>query len=372
MRFFLFHLGSELRTQLRSWRSWPLMLALPLITAALVFGLPKGELAAPVQVGVVLPEGQGAAFWSRLEARSDAVVCFVRCEEPVMRAKVATGQWDCGLMLDEDFEERLKKLDTGEVITFFTGPGSTVYPVVQETVAAVVMDLISGDLALRYMEGHGIEDLYHLESLSQDQRVLVKLQTRTGETVLTYALAQKQLGGVILGCLGLLLLIWALFGAMDLGKWLSQRAVRRLTMVRESHILLLSRGCAMLCVSAAGAAAAACLVPQRDWALAALAPYLVSIWAMALLLSRVKPLWSALPSLMSGITVVSVLTSPIVFDLSGTHPALDAVMAWLPLNQFLQAARGDRAALLRGWLLAAVLTAVFALWREHRMPAKGG
>lgn len=366
MRFFFYCLGSDLLSQLRSWRNWLLILILPAMTAALVFGLPKEELTAPVQVGVVLPKGQGEAFWEHLEQRSDAVVSFLLCDEDTMRAKVSTGRWDCGILLCEDFDERLEDLDTDQVITFFTGPGSTVYPVVQETAATAVLDLVSEDIALRYMAQNGIADIYHLEELDQDRRVLVSLQTRTGETMMTYELASRQLGGILLGCLGLVLLIWALFGAMDLGKWINHASVRRFWMVRDKRILLLSRGCAMLCVSLVGAVAAVLLVPQRLWALAALVPYLMSIWALALLLSRVKAFWSALPSLMSAVTVISVLTSPILFDLSGLHPALDGVMDWLPLNQFLHAAQGDLTALLRSAILAAVLLSVFSVWKSKK------
>lgn len=372
MRFFLYCLGSDLRSQLRSWRNWLLILILPVMTAALVLGLPKEELAAPVQVGVVLPDGQGEAFWDHISARSDAVVSFVRCDEDTMRAKVSTGQWDCGILLDEDFDACLEDLDTNGVITFFTGPGSTVYPVVQETAASAVLDLISEDIALRYMAQNDIEDIYHLEELSQDRRVLVSLQTRTGDAMMTYQLADKQLGDIILGCLGLVLLIWALFGAMDLGKWIDHASVKRFLMVRDRRVLLLSRGCAMLCVSLVGAAAAACMVPQRLTAMFALVPYLLSIWAMALLLSRVRVLWSALPSLMSAVTVVSVLTSPILFDLSGIHPALDGILAWLPLNQFLLAARGDLRALLRSIILAVLLLTCFSLWRDKKYNSRRG
>ncbi len=371
MRFFLFDLGLSLKAQLRSPKSWLLLLLLPALTAALVFGIPKEELAAPVQVGVVLPEGQGEAFWQLLEGRSDAVVAFVRCGEDTMRAKVATGQWDCGMVLCEDFDGRLKALRTDGVITFYTGSGSTVYPMVQETAAAAVMELVSPGLALRYMEKKGIQDVYELEALAPEERVQVCLQTRAGDTVLTYTLAEHQLGGTVLGCLGLVLLIWALFGAMDLGKWFQSPAVKRLAAVRHPRVLLLSRGCAMLCVAAAGGVAAVLLLPQRLWALGALVPYLLEIWALALLLSRAEALWSALPSLMGGITLVGVLTGPILFDLYGAHPVADAVMDWLPLRHFLLAASGDTTALLRSWLLAGVLMGVFLLfWREKPNPAK--
>ncbi len=360
MKFFLRHFAESLLGQLRSWRNWLLILLLPAMTAGLL-GIPQEELTAPIQVGVVLPEGRGQAFWDALSGRSDAVVSFVLCQEDRLLSRVSTGRWDCGLVLAADFEEKLARRDTDGIITFYTGPGSTVYPVVQETVCAVILELVSPELALHYMDENGIPSLFPPETLAQEQRVLVSLQTRTNQTLEAGGLARQQLRSVLLGCLGLVLLLWALFGAVDLGKWLEHAAVRRMAMLRSRSSLVLSRGLAMLCMSALGAGAALCLLPQRGTAAGALVPYLLSIWLLAMVLSRWKALWSALPCLMSAMVLISLLTSPIIFDLSGLHPALDAVMDWLPLTQFLRAAAGDTGALLRSWSLCGILSAAILL-----------
>ena len=76
MSFFLTCLKSGLRARLFRWRTWAVPLLLPLITFGTAHFLPAQEAAAPVQVGVVLPEEGGDAFWRRLEARSGLAVTF--------------------------------------------------------------------------------------------------------------------------------------------------------------------------------------------------------------------------------------------------------------------------------------------------------
>ena len=50
------------RGQLASWRTWCLLLLLPLIVFGAARLSPAEEVSAPVQVGVVLPEEGGERF----------------------------------------------------------------------------------------------------------------------------------------------------------------------------------------------------------------------------------------------------------------------------------------------------------------------
>ena len=104
MSFFLTCFKSGLRARLFRWRTWAVPLLLPLITFGTAHFLPAQEAAAPVQVGVVLPEEGGDAFWRRLEARSGLAVTFHAAEPDQAERQVAAGRWDCALVLPEDFE----------------------------------------------------------------------------------------------------------------------------------------------------------------------------------------------------------------------------------------------------------------------------
>ena len=138
MSFFTAQLRQSLLAQLFSRRTWLLAALLPLITFGVRLALPPSEAAAPVQVGVVLPREGGGAFWEKLEERSGLVTVFLPANEEEARRQVACGQWDCALVLPDDFHRRLEELDTYGLFTLLTGPGSTVYPMVREAAASCV------------------------------------------------------------------------------------------------------------------------------------------------------------------------------------------------------------------------------------------
>ena len=129
---------TALLQKIRHVKTWLPMLMLPLAVFACLTFLPQEERTAPVQVGVSYPEDGGDALRSALEARSGTVVTFLAAEEDTVRGKVATGQWDCGLILHKDFDARLEELDLTGLITVCIGEGSTVYPLVRETIQAVI------------------------------------------------------------------------------------------------------------------------------------------------------------------------------------------------------------------------------------------
>ena len=188
MRFFQTWFWTALRGQLTEWRTWLLLLLLPLLALGADRLIPAEEVSAPVQVGVVLPEEGGGRFWSLLEERSGLVVTFQLSDEDTARRQVATGQWDCALLLPEDFEDRLERLELYPALNLLTGPGSTVYPMVRETAAAALAQCVSPGIAERYLLRSGIagqdtiaEMRPRLNEVLLDQdRVLVSMETADG------------------------------------------------------------------------------------------------------------------------------------------------------------------------------------------------
>ena len=197
MSFFLALFQSGLRTQAGRLRTWALLFLLPLMIFGTRTLLPAQEMSTPVQVGVVLPETGGEEFWSRLNSRSGLVVTFYETGLDQARRQVATGQWDCALVLPEDFSLRLSRQDTYQLFTLLTGPGSTVYPMVRETVSACVAECISPGIAERYLLDSGIAGgsdsmLPRLnEVLPEQDRVLISMETADGRPLDPLVLADS-------------------------------------------------------------------------------------------------------------------------------------------------------------------------------------
>lgn len=266
MSFFWASFVTALRTRLSDWRTWALLLLLPAVTLGARALLPAEEVSTPVQVGVVLPERGGEDFWARLEQRSGLVVTFRRSDEERARRRVAMGQWDCALVLPEDFSERLARRDTHQLFTLLIGPGSAVYPMVRETVSACAAELLSPGMAEDYLLDSGIIGETELEdvrprlreTLLERDRVLVTMETADGRPLDPLSLADSGVSGLLSGVVAILLLIGTLLTAVDLIRWLGTPFARRLLPLRGRFSLLLPRlAAALLPLLCAGALALA-------------------------------------------------------------------------------------------------------------------
>ena len=377
MSIFLPLFKSSLRTQLASRRTWLLMLLLPLMTFGTKALLPAREVTTPVQVGVVLPEEGGADFWTCLSARSGLVVTFHQADRDRAERQVACGQWDCALVLPEDFEDRLARREVEELFTLLTGPGSTVYPMVRETVSACVAELISPGMAEDYLLDSGIGSEEELDSLRprlqevllEQDRVLVSMETVDGRPLDPLTLADSGVSGLLSGLTAILLLIWVLLAAMDLGRWLDSPFARRLAPLRGTLPLLLPRLGAELIPALCAGALALLAVEDAPACILALVPYLLFWGAAALVLARRSPLWGALPALVPFVPVLGLLLSPVLLDLSLLFPALGPVIRWMPITLYLRSCGGslaDALVLAAGGL--AILALAWALEAKRRAP----
>ena len=372
MSFFRSCLKNALRAQAASWRTWLLLLLLPLLTFGARRALPAEEAAAPVEVGVVLPRRGGGEFWDRLAGRGGLVVAFQQADAEQAERQVAAGRWDCALVLPEDFEERLARRDTDGLFTLLVGPGSTAYPMVRETAAACVAELAAPGVAEGYLVDSGILDAEGAaaarprleETLLEQERVLVTMETLDGRPLDPITLADRGVDGLLAGLAAVVLSVWALFTAMDLGRWLDSPFARRLRPLRGTVELLLPRLAGAL-LPALASGALALLALERPWAcLPPLAAYLLFWGALALALARRRALWGALPAVVPFVPAAAVLLSPMLVDLSLLFPALAPAVRWSPVSLYLRSCSG-------GWgdglILGAAGAAVLAaLWMADR------
>ena len=368
MRYFLLSLGLSLRARLR--RKW-FWLGLVLVLAlGLAIRWTAGQAqpdAAAVQAGVVL-SGGGEAFREALEARGGGLVHFIRTDEKTARAKVASAQWDCALLLPDDFDGRLAAGETEGLVTLLTGPGSTVYPLIRETAAAALLELSSARLAADYLLSSGIAGETSLgdiaprlrETLPQARRVRIEMETLEGRPMTGASLAGDSLSRVLRGSLAAALLVWTMFAAVDLGRWRQSGAARRMRPCLGELPLCLPRLLAALIP--AFLLAAAGLVSSGDTVGSALAllPYLGAVGALALLLAAFQPVWKALPVVIPFAAASVFVLSPVFVDVTLLFPRLSPLSRWLPVTLYLEGCDGDGAALGRLLILAAVFACAAA------------
>lgn len=370
MRYFALSLGLSLRAQLRSRRFW-LILLLVLAAGGVVRGTMRPDTSdGAVRVGVVLSD-DGGEFWDALARRGGALVRFVQTDEETARSKVASSQWDCALLLPEDFQDRLERSDLSGILTLLTGPGSAVYPLVRETAAAALLELTSSRMAADYLLSSGIADEDSIdgmtprltEVLPQAQRVQINMETLSGRPLDELELAGESFSRIFRGSIAAALLVWTLFAAVDLGRWRETGAARRMRPCLGGALLTLPRLLGALVPAflfgAAGLFMAGSLAGAPG--VLALALYLAVLGALALLLASARPVWTALPAVIPFAAASVFVLSPVFVDITLFFPRLKPLPQWLPVTLYLQGGEGDLPAMGRLLLLTALLAAAAVL-----------
>lgn len=347
MKFFLSCLKTAFSRRIRRPGSWIGILLIPALLLGARHILPPQEMTAPVQVGVVLPASGGEALWQLLDNRSDAVVRFLPTDKESLTRAVAAGQFDCGLIAAEDFAQRVQKMDTDGIFTLYIAEGSSVYPLVQESVAACMAQLIKGTVARQYLEEKGIP--YPAEStLIEANLVQIRMQTLDGSPLPALSLATSQQQS---------LLCWVLCGGLLTQVLLLGYAYGEKSLQSSLHRMILMRGYT---------------VPLGGMLLGELIPILLSGWigavildlgasgyagvfiyvfimgGCALLLTRKRVLLESIPVLTPFALLISLLLSGALVDLP--------LSRYFPASLFLRSCDG-------AWLPVALM-AVFAavLW----------
>jgi hypothetical protein len=357
MRFLITGILSFLKLRLGSFRGWFILLLLPLLILGARSVLPAQEVSSPVQVGVALPESGGEEFWALLQQRNGTVLTFLLADETVIDQNIAAGNWDCGLILKEDFAQRLEEMDLDRIISVRIGPGSTVYPLVQETAAACMAQLISPGIAREYLLESGIfpetvSQAQLLETLKnqmgEPDRVLVSMSTAKGEPLDPFRLADSGITTMLYWCISGVLLVWMLLCATDLGQWISSPGSKRLVPIRCASCLMWAKIGADGILAWIAGCTAMLLLNAGISGCAAVTMYLMFWMSAAVLLAHFPSVSSILPVCVPFLVVISLLLSSALADISLISPHLAGVAGLLPVSAFLHLSGGD---LMRGLLL---------------------
>lgn len=353
----------SLRDQLRRPRLWAVLLLIPALAFAIRFLSPPMEQTSAARVGVVLSDTGAEDFWSRLSLRSGQTVEFILTDEETLIRNVSVSQWDCGLILDENFTAMLNEGDLERAITLVTGPGSTIYPLVRETTSAVLSEMIAPILAQEYLLSSGIVAQEQLDSLqelvekefSEIKRVDVVAQTVDGAPMSELQFAQSAVEQITLGILSVILMVWSLYTAIDLSRLHKSPSMQRMRPLRSAAELLLPRLASMLLpVFLVSALTLMTIFGLHSfYYILALLPYLAALGMLALLLATWENTETILPVFVPFAAAASFVLCPILLDITILFPKLASLSRWMPATLYLQACKGDRSAILL--LLCAIL-----------------
>lgn len=349
MRYVFSGIWSSLLRRLKSPRLWVAVGILLLVLLG-VNAFPSEEFSAPVQVGVVLPEEGGEKFWSLLEARSGTILTFHKADENTVDKNVAAGKWDCGIVLSKDFAQCVKTVDMRRAFTIRIGPGSAVYPLVREAIAACTAQLIGPGIAGEYLLSSGIvenEDVLAQlqplleQMLDESQRVNVTLSTPDGEPLAPITLADRGVNLILCWVVSAVLLVWLLLCATDLARWIAAPAARRMKPMRSSTCLMAAKIGADGILTLLMAALSMVMLKTGLHGCAAVVCYGLFWLSAAIFLAHFPGISTVLPVCVPFIMVISLLMSSVLVDISIIVPVLSGVGRWLPARIFLDICQGE-------------------------------
>lgn len=374
MKFFLSLFGLFLRQRFCRVRSW-LALLLPVLLVWLILTAAGTNTSTPVTVGVCLPETGGEALWLLLEAQNNDLLTFVKADADTVDRNVASGQWDCGLLIREDFAQRLEQLDLDRVITLRISGASTVYPLVQESVSACVARLAAPYIAREYLLESGItggEDLsallFRLEQIdAHTGHVDVVLTSLDGTALTVPEVARQGIRQILCWLVCAILLVRMLFGTVDLVNFGNSAAVRRISPLRSPVTLLLAKASADTLLTALSGCLGMLVLGFGFWGCLAVVCYSLFLLSLSVLLSQFPKVSGILPVFAPFLVVISLLLSSVLVDLALFLPVSSAVTGLLPVSRFLMLCGGDPAGTIL-LLPAALLLPATALTARRRHP----
>ena len=341
MKYFITSAKFTLQQRLGSLRNWLVLLLLPLLALGASIMLPEWHAEAPVSVGVVLPESGGDEMWQLLLSRNDGVISFILTDEETLDRSVAAGRWDCGIILAENFDQMVKDLDTDRLFTLRIGPGSTVYPLVKETISACVAQLIAPGVATDYLWDSGIiaEDI-DLQ-LEEPDRVLVSMSTLDDHPLQVPELTTRSTQNLLRWLICIAILVRMLFGAADLAKWIHSPGIKRTVPLRSPLTSMAARASIDALLLLISASIAMLLLEGGFRGCIAVFGYVLFWLMVSLLLAQFPSVTTVLHVFIPFAVVISFLLSSVLMDISLIFPQLSGISRWLPVSMFLGICNGN-------------------------------
>ncbi|MGI6028264.1 MAG: hypothetical protein ACOX81_02495 [Candidatus Heteroscillospira sp.] len=341
MRFFLCALKTELYELLRGGRRLAMLCAAVLCLTLAARLMPEAEVLPAVPVGWVMPENceRGAELLEILRER-EGIVSFIPTDEDSLRRNVASGKWECGFILREDFDKRVEKQRWPRLFTLVRGESSTVDALVSEAVSAAMLVMVSPEIGEDYLKEKGVPAPEEGWILEESLRMEIEPVYNGLEGIAPAAGLGRDF---IRGGAGALMLLLSLAMGDSLSRRRCEPWFMRAAAVQGENALLLPALCArfilLLCASA--------LV--LDIRFIVLLSFCLCLTALMYLLARLPGGWSAL--LLPFLPPVLLVLCPVLFDVSELFPVLRPLCALIPLTHLL---RGDT-------LPNIILAAMFAL-----------
>ena len=353
MRFFSAAFRCFFTQRIRSAKFWLILLMLPLITVT-IHHLTVSEPTTPVTVGVVLPADSSSGIWELLEIQNSDLLTFVQTDPVTLDQQVTSGKWDCGLIFPDDFDERIRQQETERLVVLRIGPGSAVYPLVQESVSAALAQLAAPIIAWDYLVQNQISaasDFSQMQDIltqmeSSTKRIGIQLTTADGSSLAVPQILETSSRQILFWLIAAVILTRVLFASADLCRFSASDSIRRMHPLRSAFSLTAAKACVDSLLICIPGCLAIVLIGGGIWGCLAVMSYTLLWMFLSILLSQFPGAHSPLAALVPFAPVISFLLSSAAVDISLLLPNLAPLLSWIPVSLYLQTCNGNPMALI--------------------------
>ncbi len=335
MIFYTALFKSEIIKQIRDRRILLLIIVFITTCTASVFVASDVDEPASVPVGIVVPEYsiQGAELLTLLRSE-DTLVEFILTDEDTLYQNVAAGNYECGYILQPDYDERIERGNYNDLYTLVRSESSALFGLVSESMSAATMQLVADDIARTYLNQQGLDAPVDGYILDEDERFSVV--PIIGEDIATTVVAEAE-SSVFVGLLALTLCVFAISGGDTLAASRNSLYHKRLAALYGETPLLLIPIFVQSTFLFLITALSFLLLGVHNFL--ALFLFIICLATLSYLLAQFKDGFSAV--LLPFFVPIALVLTPIFFDVRNIFPALRSLSALIPSTHFISYLQGD-------------------------------
>ncbi len=335
MKFFICALKTEFKIFLADKKFLLLLCLIPLCCYIVSIFIPAEEALPVLPVGISIPEGseRGEELFQQLN-REIGVVEFIKADPETLRRNVASGNWECGFILIDDFDKDVNRGKYSDIFTLVINEGSTLHSLVSEALSSAMLTIVAPDIGSRYLKKEGIEEPeggYALESEFQLEVIPIS-DTEIHPSTVATAVTQTAING------------FAAVVMMVISISLGDKIAGRKMQSYHSRISAIVGDVAVIAPSLLAEFVLLSVVSSLTL-MALGADFGAEILVFCFCLTTLSFLVSALPH---GSTAVFLpflppfllVLSPVFFDVTSFYPQLKILVSTIPVTHFLNITKG--------------------------------
>lgn len=355
------------------------LIFLPILILIVGILFPANKLESPLEAGIYAPVDSSASqeLMQNLMHSDHQYVIFHEASEQEIYDNVASGRWECGFILSNNFAENYAEQTPGHLATIVRANSSSLSPLLTDVFSAALFHLRAPKIAVAYAEQSQLATGKALDSIRKairngvSNQMQLSVQTIQGTASHTPNLGAATAASVCRGLCAVTLFLYALMLAADLNASKTESWFIRFSAVSGKFSLLFSMTLAQILLMLLFSSAALLLNTHffsniSSFSFPALLLYFVFLTGLALTFGQLPASSSWLPALLPFLPAICLVLCPIFFDAGHFFPPAAPISSMLPPTWLLRAFDSGNMKVLWIASIASAFSAFFCLFLHQK------